>query len=112
MVTIDKGTCFIVEYIVHSHKFGIGIPTGNEKLNILSSNELQKEQTRSQNLKTIFIDEYSMLRYKELFRISERLKQIECNNLFFGGVYILLMEILYNYILYRQNFCGLKVYQA
>ena len=75
----------------NSHKFGMSIPTGNIKINKLSLNRLRDEQARLQNLKIIFIDEYSMLRQKELFHILEILKQIKGNDLLFGGFCVALV---------------------
>ena len=86
-----KAACVIGGYTVHSHKFGMGLPVGDRKLNELSKNRLQEEQTRLEKLKVIFLDEYSMLRRKELFYISERLKQIKNNNLLFGWLCVVLV---------------------
>ena len=44
-----------------------------------------------EKLKVIFLDEYSMLRRKELFYMSERLKQIKVSELLFGGLCVVLV---------------------
>ena len=91
LATTGKAACVIGGYTVHSHKFGMGLPVGDHKLKELSKNRLKDEQTRLKKLKVIFLDEYSMLRRKELFYISERLKQIKNNDLLFGGLCIVLV---------------------
>ena len=69
----------------------MGIPTGNTKLKALLSRRLRDEQARLIYVKIIFINKCSMSRGKELFRISERLKQIKYSNLDFGGLCIVLV---------------------
>ena len=91
LATTGKAACVSGGYTVHSHKFGMGLPVGERKLNELSSNRLAEEQKRLEKLKVIFLDEYSMLRRKELYYISERLKQIKNNDLLFGGLCIVLV---------------------
>ena len=65
-----KAAYLIGQYTAHSHQFGVGIPVHNKKLHDLLWNKLKDEQARLKNLDIIFIDEYSMLRQKELFYIS------------------------------------------
>ena len=75
---------------VHSPDHGLGIPTGNRYVE-LKGNELKKYQTRLKYLKLLIIDEFSMLGQKELFFVSERLKQIKSNTDIFGGVCVILI---------------------
>ena len=86
MATTGNAACVIGGYTVHRHIFGMGLPIGNAEYlkNMLS--RLKDEQTRLQKLKIIFLDEYSMSRRKELYYISERLKQIINDDLLFGGM--------------------------
>ena len=63
----------------------MGIPTNNTKLKKLTSHRLRGEQARLKNVKNIFIDGYSMLIQKELFHLSERVKQIKFNSLVFAS---------------------------
>ena len=91
LATTGKAACVIGGYTVHSHKFGMGLPIGNAKYKKITHNRLKDEQTRLRELKIIFLDEYSMLRRKELYYISERLKQIKNNDLLFGGLCVVLV---------------------
>ena len=93
LVTTGKEIYLIGGCTVHSHKFCISIPTGDRKLNDLSSNKLDEEQINLQIFKVIFINEYSMVRWKEFFQILEILKQLKCKNLIFGGMCIVLVEV-------------------
>ena len=52
---------------------------------------MKDEQARLKNLRIIFIDEYSMLRQKSLFCISEGLKKIKGNTLICGGLCVVLV---------------------
>ena len=62
LATSGKAAWLIGRYTIHSHQFGFGIPMGNTKLNELTSNGSNDEQSRLPNLKIIFIYEYSRLR--------------------------------------------------
>ena len=62
LTTTGKTACLINWCTIHIHQFVVGIPTGNSKLNKLRSGKLKDEQAILQNLKTIFRNEYSMLR--------------------------------------------------
>ena len=44
-------------YTIHSHKFGMGIPTNNSQL-IIRKKYVKNEQTRLKSLNTTFVDEY------------------------------------------------------
>jgi hypothetical protein len=57
----------------------------------LSTITLGKFQEHWKDCKMIIIDEYSMLRQKELHFANERLKQIMCSDLPFGGLVVVLV---------------------
>ena len=57
----------------------------------LSTITLGKFQENWKDCKMIIIDEYSMLRQKELHFANERLKQIMCSDLPFGGLVVVLV---------------------
>ena len=82
LATTDKLVCLIGGYVAHSHKFSMNIPTGNTRWTKLQGNMLKNKHAVLKSLKNIFFDEYSMLRLKGSFHISERLKQVKCNKLF------------------------------
>ena len=76
---------------VHSSKHGLGIPVGNRKFKKLSGERLKRLQEKFRNVRLIVIDEYSMLRAKELHYIDQYLRQIAGNDLLFGGFAIVLV---------------------
>ena len=91
LATTGKAASVIGGSTVHSRKNGIGLPVGRQKYRDLSSNMLKQAQKRFKGVKLIIIDEYSMLRQKELFYISQILKQISGTNDAFGGFTVLLV---------------------
>ena len=76
---------------------------------------LKDEQTRLQKLKIIFLDEYSMSRRKELYYISERLKQIINDDLLFGGMCVVVggdpaqLPPIQTYSLWAKGLPGTKL---
>ena len=90
LATSAMAATVITGVTVHSPEHGLGIPTGKSYV-VLTGNELKKYQTRLKNLKLLIIDEFSMLGQKELFFVSERLKQIKTSTDIFGGVCVILI---------------------
>ena len=77
---------------VHSSKRGLALPVGNRQFIELKGKTLKRLQKRyAGKLKLVILDEFSMLRQKELHWVDKRLKQIMGNNLPFGGVAIVLI---------------------
>ena len=76
---------------VHSPKHGLGIPIGNHAFKEISGDRLKRLQEKFQNVWLIVIDEYSMLRSKELHYIDQYLRQIAGNDELFGGFAIILV---------------------
>ena len=74
---------------IHSWKSGLGF--FGEKISPLKGNTLLELQQVWRQRKLIIIDEFSMLRQKELHFINERLKQIMCSNDLFGGLVVVLV---------------------
>ena len=72
---------------VHS---ALNLPIGRRKLTPLRGEALRILQDKYRNIDGMIIDEFSMLRAKELSFINDRLKQIKCNNKNFGGICVLL----------------------
>ena len=74
---------------IHNYGQGLGLP--QKEYFDLKGGSLTSLQKRYANLKVIFIDEFSMLRQKELFAVDKRLRQIKCQpDLLFGGVTVVL----------------------
>ena len=72
---------------IHS---ALNLPIGRRRLTPLRGESLRNLQDKFRNINGLIIDEFSMLRSKELSFINDRLKQIKCNNNDFGGVCVLL----------------------
>lgn len=76
---------------LYSSKHGLSFPVGRQQFRELSGDRLIHLQTRFANVKLIIIDEYSMLRSKELCFIDHFLHQISGKNKLFGGFAVLLV---------------------
>jgi len=72
---------------IHS---ALNLPIGRRALRPLRGSALRTLQDKFANVNGLIIDEFSMLRAKELSFINDRLKQIKCNNMNFGGMCVLL----------------------
>jgi PIF1-like helicase/Helitron helicase-like domain at N-terminus len=75
---------------VHSTKSGLVIPVGNKGYKPLSSQTKMKLQREFRHAKVLVLDEFSMLRQKELFWMNKRLQEIMKNKLPFGGLVVVL----------------------
>ena len=73
---------------VHS---ALNLPVPPRRYANLSEAAIREFQDKYSDINLLVIDEFSMLRAKELFYVSERLKQIKCNDYVFGGVLVLLV---------------------
>ena len=76
---------------VHSKKNGLGLPVGRQKFKRLEGKPLERLMLRFVGKRLIVIDEYSMLRQKELYYLHLYLQQAAGNQLLFGGFAILLV---------------------
>ena len=71
---------------------GIGVPCGKKQyFDITNSELLKKMQERFSDLRLVVIDEFSMLKQKELYYIHKRLQQLKVSDDVFGGVSIVLV---------------------
>ena len=73
---------------IHS---ALNLPVGRRKFMNLSSNALKEYQDKYKDINCLIIDEFSMLRAKELHFVNKRLKQIKHNDNDFGGMLVLLV---------------------
>ena len=73
---------------IHS---ALNLPVPPRRFCDLSEASMRDFQTNYSDINILVIDEFSMLRAKELFYVSERLKQIKCNNNTYGGMLVLLV---------------------
>ena len=76
MATTGKAATVINGCTMHSYKEGLGIPISNNYAK-LSECTLESMRDRFKNTKIIIIDEFSMMKQRELFFLSERLKEIK-----------------------------------
>lgn len=84
--TVFRGTT------IHSWKHALGLPVGtNAKYKKLGSKTLQRMQQRFSDLRLLIVDEYSMLRQRELHFIDRRLREIMDDDSIFGGITVVLM---------------------
>ena len=70
----------------HSPKNGLGLPVGSKKFKELRGKPLQNFQKRLRKYVLLLLDEYSMLRQKELFYMHKLLQQAFGNDELFGGL--------------------------
>ena len=76
---------------LHSYNRGFGVPVNAKKYTALSRKILKRLQKLHEALRYIIIDEYSMLKQRELHYLDQRLREIFRNNLPFGGLCVLLV---------------------
>ena len=67
------------------------MPVNAKKYTALSHKILKRLQKLHEALRYIIIDEYSMLKQRELHYLDQRLREIFRNNLPFGGLCVLLV---------------------
>ena len=90
MATMGKAASLIGGCTLHNKQSGLSLPTNTKFLRIEGNAEKRLQDT-FRNIELVIVDEFSMLRCKELFYMSERLKQAKGNNLIFGGLVVLLV---------------------
>ena len=73
---------------IHS---ALNLPVGRRKFVNLSPDALKKYQDKFKDINLLVIDEFSMLRARELHYVNKRLKQIKHNENDFGGMLVLLV---------------------
>eukprot|EP00957_Ditylum_brightwellii_P212201 15367066-Ditylum_brightwellii.AAC.2 len=94
---------------LHSHKEDFGLSVGKTSYLPLSGKFLEDQQEKCNDLKLFIMNEFSMLRQKEIYYFDERLKQIMCSSIHVGGVTILLVGdpaqllLLHGQTLWNQN---------
>ena len=91
LATTGKAATVIGGSTVHSPKYGLGVPVSEKQLKKLSGKTLQRLQERLKGVKLIVIDEYSMLRARELFFIDQILRQVGDPEQLYGGFAVLLV---------------------
>eukprot|EP00957_Ditylum_brightwellii_P210475 15365016-Ditylum_brightwellii.AAC.1 len=90
--TTGKAATLVGGSTLHAVKEGLSIPCGRTKFSSLKGRILQDFQAKYKDkLKLLIIDEFTMIKQKELYFINKRLKLIMCNSLPFGGVTVLLV---------------------
>jgi hypothetical protein len=91
LATTGKAADLIGGSTVHDTRRGLALPVGGQKQFVpLSSEKLRDLQCEWKGTIALIVDEYSMLRQKELYWIDERLKQIMGSNHPFGGMAVIL----------------------
>jgi hypothetical protein len=90
MATTGKAATVIGGSTVHSTKQGLALPVGRTVFKELKGRCLQQLQTRYAKIRLVVIDEFSMLRQKELHWVDMRLRQAKGNNEPFGGLTVVL----------------------
>jgi PIF1-like helicase len=76
---------------LHNKDGGLALPMSPSPYTPLNPEALTKAQERFANLKLVIIDEYSMLKQRELFDVHWRLVEISGLNELFGGYAVLLV---------------------
>jgi len=90
--TTGKAAMLVNGSTIYSAKMGLKLPVGRQKFTKLNGRVLQHLQLLFQNVKVLFIDEYSMLPQKALYWIDQRLRQIKCcPSRVFGGVVVVVI---------------------
>jgi hypothetical protein len=90
MATTGKAASLIGGCTLHNKEFGLSLPV-NKKFAPLQGNAEKHLQETFRNIDMVIIDEFSMLRSKEGFYASERLKQAKGRNSIFGGVAVMVV---------------------
>ena len=90
IATTRKVATVINACTMHSCKEGLGIPISNQHKK-LSQCTLDSLSERFKSTKLIMLDEFSMMKQRELFFMNERLKVIKNNNKIFRGISIVLV---------------------
>jgi hypothetical protein len=95
LATTGKAADLIGGYTVHDTRRGLALPVGSKQskpLDPLDGQRLKDLQREWNGTIAVIIDEYSMLRQKELYWIDQRLRQIMVgkDNVQFGGLSVIL----------------------
>jgi len=86
-----KAASVIGGYTLHSKQRGLSLVVGRQKYSKISGRKLKDLQTRYKDTKLVLIDEFSMIKQKEILHINLRLKEIMGNDLAFGGLAVVLI---------------------
>ena len=91
--TTEKAATVIIGSMLYSFREGFSLPVGRtgNGYKELRGKILKDAQKKYKYLKLLVVDEFSILRQRELFYLSERLKQINCDLRPFGSVTVLLV---------------------
>eukprot|EP00957_Ditylum_brightwellii_P017986 1355253-Ditylum_brightwellii.AAC.1 len=73
------------------HEEGFGLASGRTSYSPLADKSLEDQHEKCKDMKLLIVDEFSMLRQKEIYYLDERPKQIMCPSIPFGGVTVLLV---------------------
>ena len=113
LATTGKAATIIQGSTVHSAGDGLSLPVKNNSFCELKGKRLADFQKRLKTRKLVVIDEYSMLRPKELYYIHKRLQQSHGNLLPFGGCTIVLIgdpgqfpAVASKFLLWDENATG------
>ena len=88
--TTGKAACALGGVTLHNAKEGLFLPVKGQ-FRGLKGRTLRRLQERWKNVKLLVIDEFTMLRQKELYYIDQRLRQIMGNHHPFGGIAVILL---------------------
>ena len=91
MATTGKAATVIGGCTLHSHREGFGLPCGKAQYREWKGDRLKDAQKFHGAMKLLVIDEFSMLRQRELAYIDGRLRQIKAVDLPFGGVTVVMV---------------------
>lgn len=90
MATTAKAASVVNGSTLHSAKEGLAVPISIKPYQRLKGRALAKFQNRLQQKKLVVLDEYSMLRPKELHYMNLRLQEALGNEILFGGLPVVL----------------------
>lgn len=90
MATTAKAASVINGCTLHSARDGLAVPISYKKYQPLAGEALRAFQNRLRCKKIVILDEYSMLRPKELYFMHLRLQQAMGNDEIFGGLPVVL----------------------
>ena len=91
LATTGKAATVIGGATVHSAVDGLSLPVGGAFQRMKDSKSLDNLQQKWDKVKLLFIDEFTMLRQRELHYIDQRLRQLKGNNYPFGGIAVILV---------------------